>query len=308
MHSTNTHQTMAAEGDDRAAGLQQEEFVLESDEVRELWSFVHGDIMMGGLRQQLLFYLGLCNRHTWGHAVVEIELWQYGPGNTGGHQPFDVAVLYTDLLSEVSRQLAKYHPSRRHHAEDVLGRHGTCRICSEIAGDTTNVIGYAAQDTAPLVAEANRMTHTRTRIVESQGLWRPQACPTCRGTDPQPGHPVAEPALLCRRHLLEQHHLDLDSATAHAYAAHLTQLATRLNRHLRSMTDSGFTSTADDQTAWIETLGWFAGWTLPLALVSADVGTPPAENSRTASEPEASRTSHVNRDVAPLPPTDHHPR
>jgi outer membrane translocation and assembly module TamA len=44
------------------------------------------------------------------------------------------------------------------------------------------------------------------------------------------------------------------------------------------MTDSGFTSTADDQTAWIETLGWFAGWALPLALVSADVGTPPAEN------------------------------
>lgn len=100
----------------------------------------------------------------------------------------------------------------------------------------------------------------------------------------------------------------MDSATAHAYAAHVTRLATRLNRHLRSMTDSGFTSTADDQTAWIETLGWFAGWALPLALVSADVGTPPAENPRTAPEPQTSRTSHVNRDVAPQPPADHHPR
>lgn len=88
----------------------------------------------------------------------------------------------------------------------------------------------------------------------------------------------------------------------------MTRLATRLNRHLRSMTDSGFTSTADDQTAWIETLGWFAGWALPLALVSADVGTPPAENLRTAPEPQTSRTSHVNRDIAPQPPADHHPR
>ena len=290
----------------RAPHPLQDGFVLDPDEVRELWSFVHGDIMMGGLRQQLLSYLGLCDRHTWGHALVEIELWQYGPGNTGGHQPFDVAVLYTDILTKVSTRLATYRPGRRHRAEDVLGRHGTCRICREIAGDTSNVVGYAAQDTAPLVAEANRLTHTRTRIAGSQDLWRPRACPTCRSADSERDNRVAEPTPWCRRHLLEQQHLDIPMA--HAYAAHLTELSVRLNRHLRSMTDSGLTSTDEDQTAWIETLGWFAGWALPLALVSADVDTEPTEKPRTAPEPEASRTKHINRNVAPQPPADHHPR
>lgn len=237
---------------------------LEADEVRELWSFVHGDIMIGGLRQQLRSHLGLCDRHTWGHAVVEIELWQYGPGSTGGHQPFDVAVLYADLLGEVSARLARYRPTRRHPAQDVLGRHGTCRICAEIAGGTSNIIGYAAQDTAPLVAEANSMTYTRNWILGSASLWRPRACPACQHAGSHRDEVDAETAPLCRGHLLERH--DLDVSTAQAHAGHLTQLRGRLGRHLSSMTDSGAVSSDDDRAAWIETLGWFAGWALPLTL------------------------------------------
>ncbi len=256
-----------------AAPLLEGGFQLRPDEVRELWSFVHGDIMMGGLRQQLLSYLGLCDRHTWGHAVVEIELWQYGPGKTGGHQPFDVAVLYVDLLAKVSTGLSGYRPSRRHPAEDVLGRRGTCRICTEIAGDTSTVIGYAAQDTAPLVTETNRMSYTRSWIVRSAELWLPRACPGCHPMGSAPEDRAGETAMLCRAHLMEQH--DLDVSTAHAYAGHLAALAARLNHHLRSMTDSESTGTADDQTAWIETLGWFAGWGLPLALASGRAGTAP---------------------------------
>jgi hypothetical protein len=77
----------------------------------------------------------------------------------------------------------------------VLGRHGTCRICSEIAGDTSNVIGYAAQDTAPLAVEANRMTHTRTRIADTQGLWRPRAAPAVAAQTPN--RAIRSPSLHC---------------------------------------------------------------------------------------------------------------
>lgn len=253
--------------------LPREGYRLGADEVRELWSFVHGDIMIGGLRDQLRAHLGLCDRHTWGHAVVEVELWQYGPGRTGGHQPFDVAVLYTDLLEEVSAALQGFRPSRRHRAEDVLGRRGKCRICAEIAGDSSGVIGYAAQDTAPLLAEANQMVHTQTWVCTSAQLWQTRACPACRAAaaDRRDGSVEAHDGTLqCRRHLLEAGELDV--ATARGYAGHLTGLAARLRRHLASMTDSGTASTADDRTAWIETLGWFAGWALPLTLAAPHAG------------------------------------
>jgi hypothetical protein len=38
--------------------------VLTVEEVRQLWSFVHGDIMEPGVRVQLRESLGLCPRHT----------------------------------------------------------------------------------------------------------------------------------------------------------------------------------------------------------------------------------------------------
>lgn len=252
--------------------LRQDRPQLDADEVRELWSFVHGDIMIGGLRDQLRAHLGLCDRHTWGHAVVEIELWKYGPGPRGGHQPFDVAVLYADLLDEVSQALRTYRPSRRHPAEQLLSRRGTCRICDEIAGDTNNIIGYAAQDTAPLLAEANQMEHTRDWVVSSAHVWQPRACPACQGTSAGHHAATAAVAVVCRRHLLDANRIDVPKARA--CASHLAGLAARLKRHLGSMTDSGSGSTLDEQTAWMETLGWFAGWELPLTLAGATA--PPA--------------------------------
>lgn len=246
---------------------------LKPDEVRELWSFVHGDIMMGGLRRQLRDHLGLCDRHAWGHAVVEIELWEYGPGKTGGHQPFDVAVLHEDLLGQVAAQLTAYRPSRRHGPERLLARRGTCRICSELKGAPGKVIGYAAQDNAPLVAEANRMAYTRRWLVGSADVWSSRACPACRagGGSPAPNAQVPDRSgggVLCRRHLLERH--DLDTVAAHAQARHLSGLQGRLARHLTSMTSSGPPCTPDDRVAWVEALGWFAGWELPLALTGGD--------------------------------------
>lgn len=54
--------------------LPDEEHPLAVEEVRLLWSFVHGDIMDGSTRSALRRSWGLCARHSWGHAIVEIEL------------------------------------------------------------------------------------------------------------------------------------------------------------------------------------------------------------------------------------------
>ena len=54
--------------------------LLTTEEVRLLWSFVHGDIMSAPMRAWLRASLGFCPRHTWAYAVVEIELWESGIG------------------------------------------------------------------------------------------------------------------------------------------------------------------------------------------------------------------------------------
>lgn len=132
---------------------------LTPAEVVELWSFLHGDIMDDGIRQQLHRSLGLCPRHTWGYAVVEIELWQTGAGIRGGHQP-----------------------------------------------------GPPARPTVP----------------------HPPA--------PRPRH----------------------------RGVRLRRRGVRLRRLASSMTKDGLPATPNDDASWVEALGWFAGWQVPLALTRAD--------------------------------------
>lgn len=60
---------------------------LSPDEVAQLWSFAHGDFMGTGIRQRLSSFRGFCSRHTWGYAVVEIELWQSAPGSAAATSP-----------------------------------------------------------------------------------------------------------------------------------------------------------------------------------------------------------------------------
>ena len=51
-------------------------------------------------------------------------------------------------------------------------------------------------------------------------------------------------------------------------AARLETLRRRLLRLLQSMTEGGTPSTMDDDAAWVEPLGRFAGWGLPLTLIA----------------------------------------
>ncbi|MCQ9163953.1 hypothetical protein [Arthrobacter sp. STN4] len=235
-------------------------FALTPEEVRQLWSFVHGDIMDGGTRQYLRGSLGLCPRHAWGHAVVEIELWQAGAGLRGGHQPFDVSVLYEDLLEyaagELRKPLSWIHPGLAHQPT----RSGACRICQELTGPLPDGLrmGYANSNSAALAVEANELTYTTAWCRETRSTWFPGVCPTCLGND------GADPLTLCRWHLTA--HGPISRDTGYAVADRLLEIRQRLLRLVASMTDHGEPATAGDDAAWVEALGWFAGWALPLCL------------------------------------------
>ena len=238
---------------------------LSAEEARLLWSFIHGDIMHGSIRRLLRASLGLCPRHTWAYAVVEIELWQAGAGSRGGHQPFDVSILYEDLLAHVAAGLDHNSSLLNRHPDDVLVPVGPCRICLDSSsGDLSGLrMGYANSNTEDLTAEANALIHTTTWCFETVGIWRDRVCPEC---DPAVPQDTGDPALLCRYHLA--HHRPVHRRLRTEVAARLGEVRSRLRHLTMSMTDQGAPAGADENTSWVEALGFFAGWGLPLYLAT----------------------------------------
>ncbi|MBT2594976.1 hypothetical protein [Arthrobacter sp. ISL-72] len=185
---------------------------LSVEEVRQLWSFIHGDIMDGSMRRLLRASLGLCPRHTWAYAVVEVELWQAGAGARGGHQPFDVTILYEDLLEHVADGLDRKSSLLHRHPEEALLPVGPCRICQDMASpDLPGLrMGYANSNTEALTAEANAMVHTTTWCLETVALWRDRVCPDC---DPGTAEGTGDWVFLCCFHLAARRSLPIGSAT-----------------------------------------------------------------------------------------------
>ena len=118
-------------------------------------------------------FLGLCPRHSWAYAVVEVELWQAGAGVRGGHQPFDVTVLYEDLLGHVADGLDQRTYLLHRHPDDVLVPVGPCRICEDMASpDLPGLrMGYGNSNTEALTVEANGLAHTGAWCRETLPLW-----------------------------------------------------------------------------------------------------------------------------------------
>ena len=238
---------------------------LSVEEVRQLWSFIHGDIMDGSMRRLLRSSLGLCPRHTWAYAVVEIELWQAGAGARGGHQPFDVTVLYEDLLDHVADGLARKTSLLHRHPDDVLLPVGPCRVCEDTASPDLSGLrmGYANSNTEALTVEANGLSHTTAWCRETLPLWRSRVCPDC---DTERAAAAGDPVLLCRFHLAA--HRPLPEPLRHAVASRLREVRERLKHLTESMTDYGAPAGGEENTSWIEAIGFFAGWGLPLYLAA----------------------------------------
>jgi hypothetical protein len=234
---------------------------------------VHGDVMMPGIRRQLRQALGLCSRHTWGYAVVEIELWLTGGGIRGGHQPFDVCVLYEDVLEVAIDRLESRRLPWRHDFALVVDQRASCRICDALTGPGSGEsgLGYAASDTLGLTVEANRLRYTVAWCRETVDVWRDRVCPACaavhhrlHGRSSDLGSPPST-ALLCRQHLMTR---PAPPAQASAAVAPCLRLLRRdLLALLRSMEGRAKPPSAQQNASWVETISWFAGWQLPLSVV-----------------------------------------
>jgi hypothetical protein len=232
---------------------------LTHEEVRILWSFVHGDIMNPGVRAQLYGYWGLCERHSWAYAVVEIELWESGGGARGGHQPFDVSVLYADLLARMRAEITRAH--RRHGQLRAITRSGVCVVCADIASEepAEMAVTHAGMDLEKLTAEANRMEHTKSWLDETMRVWGPRVCPSCRRESVPEGE-----GQLCRMHLeriLEQRAID-----GAALTAYLEELERSVRQLTDSMTQDGKLSSPEADASWVGALAWFNNWTFPLRM------------------------------------------
>jgi hypothetical protein len=239
---------------------------LTTEEVRLLWSFVHGAIQIPSMRAWMRESLGFCPRHTWGYAVVEIELWEAGVGDRAGHVPFDVSVLYEDLTRGLGHRLAQPRGwGRRPDAVLVPARR--CLICTQLDSPPKEgfAIGYANSNSAALAAEANPLRHSRRWCSLTADAWAELACSACLGEGPSsPAHDAAAP---CRLHLAEAVRAGrADDGDLAAAASRLTGVADRLAVFVESVTMFGPSAGPADEASWIEALGFFAGWRFPAFL------------------------------------------
>mgnify|MGYP000963968583 CR=1 FL=1 len=234
------------------------------------WEFIHGDIMVGGIRAGLRDALGLCPRHAWGYAIVEVELWVYGTGPRGGHQPFDVCVLYGDLLEHVAARLRRRRSSVA-SLPCTLERRGPCWICRQLGGQDGEPVrrSFAGADATALAQEANEMRYTTAWCVQTREVWEGRVCPSCRsGKAPIDRGQIKEPgsgAVTCLRHLVS---MPSPAGSLAELVDYLESTAARLDALGQTMRQGAQPPSLDEDGSWIETLGWFAGWDVPLALIA----------------------------------------
>lgn len=245
--------------------------------------------MDSDVRSHLRRALGFCSRHTWLYAIVEVELWEGEVGALAGHQPFDTCVLYADLLNAAVLRLDRSRKwCSRGNVKRALRSSDNCLVCRavrhlELSG-LDRTAGYGNSDTLALTEQVNCLRHTQCQLAATEPLWHSLVCPLCRadasvtlasrarahGTH-DPSAPTSRAApVVCRPHLLAS--WESVAAGPQCLMADLRSLHIRLDRLLDSMTHGAGPAGESDRSAWIETLGWFAGWALPLAILSGDRG------------------------------------
>jgi hypothetical protein len=202
---------------------------LTPAEVKQLWWLLDGGIMHAGFREQLRRSWGLCPRHAWAYALVEVEL--------RGGLPFATSVLVEDLLLTGGdrRLVGRLHSERRQ-----LAGSGRCATCEYLLGDP---------DVEPSWQEAAERASGRDRMGGLIGTHASQlrrwACPQCLGGR----------GLVCRPHIVS------GAAAPPNRGDELADLAARV-RAWRRATEPGERREADERStiAWAEGLGWLAGW------------------------------------------------
>jgi hypothetical protein len=216
---------------------------LNPAEVKQLRWLLDGGIMHASVREELRRSWGLCPRHAWGYALVEIEL--------RGGLPFSTSILVEDLLVECPRGgRGPWLGSRRRH----LAGSDDCPTCRYATAEPE--VERSWSDEAELVSRADRM---RMLVASRRSALTHWACPECLGGG----------GLTCRPHLVG------GAAISRRLTDELHELAQRAQAYRRS-TEPGEEHELDERTAiaWAEALGWLAGWGVLSAWGLADGGDP----------------------------------
>jgi hypothetical protein len=171
------------------------------------------------------------------------------------------AVLYEDLLSRAARTVAGWHlgePVRGLRPQD------SCFTCDYVSHAAT-----ADRADKLFVSHARRVRRwqrVRPLLSDLQDVWRRRSCPACLDGDGLP----------CRPHLLAgQITIPTD------LGPELSRLRDRTAKFTRSQTWQPPRLTRLEKVAWVEALGFFAGWTVPDLLTR--------DSARTSVEPRAVR-------------------
>lgn len=222
--------------------------------------------MAAGIRTQLREYWGLCPRHAWGHAFVDIELWEQGTATRAGHLPFDAEVLHEQLLVDAIGAFTRSMSRRR--LLRALARKGRCRVCVGLSGGDLDRMGYAGQASGKLTLIVDQLRFTRELICASRRTWSLGMCPSCAVQDGADTYALAvSRPLMCRPHTSELLAADgLYASTQERIARQLKEVLIRLRRHIETGSWADPTAEADPAAAWVEALGWTAGWDPVLAM------------------------------------------
>jgi hypothetical protein len=200
---------------------------LEPVEVKQLWWLLDGGIMDPEFRDRLRRSWGMCPRHLWGFAVVEIEL--------RGGVPHAASILAEDLLITGGEHRVLGF-GRRSLAADA-----PCPTCEYLAGADPDV-EESWRDAAARAARAER---TRRLLADAGAALVEHSCPDCLGGD----------GLVCRPHLVAK------GAEGQYLEAQLNALAHEVRAGRRAHEPGAHAPTDDRaEAAWIEALGWLAGW------------------------------------------------
>jgi hypothetical protein len=206
---------------------------LSATEVRQLWWLLDGAIMHADTRVALRRSWGLCPRHAWGMAAVECEL--------RGGILLATSVLYADLIAGAAALLGG---DRTRHLEPQ----GACPTCAQSSAEHEEPREWRER--------AERVNRQRRFLPLVRASWedaRPRSCGPCvDGSGPT-----------CRLHLLGGTDVVGDLAKC------LARLAVRMQAYEKSLSAGGRPVDRRGRAAWLETLGWFAGWEVPAALAAA---------------------------------------